>query len=88
MSRFTKIKSDRPEMTQKQKQQQLCYSDSTIKICREEMNMTSPFSRRNRKRKKMGIHELSENSSHVKSGKCECRTFSVSQTFDGTFKNK
>ena len=51
MLRVLELKSNEPRLTQKQICNQLCYSDSTIKRYRDDIQMDSSFSR-NKYRKK------------------------------------
>ena len=47
MLKFTEIKSNEPKITQKEISKQLGFSDGTIKRYRDDINMDSPYNRKN-----------------------------------------
>ena len=84
MSRFTEIKSNHLKLTQKQIAQQLGFSNSTIKIYGDQINMPSPCNKKNTKREKMSWQD---GSISVKGGICESENdfFSVNDLIDKAF---
>ena len=62
------IQSNIPELTQKQIVQQLCYSDSTVKRYRDQINLAGAYNRNTTKRKKMSSQD---GSITVKGQNCE-----------------
>ena len=66
MSRVMEIKSNNPNITQKQTAKKLGDSDCTIISYRDEINMASPYKKKNTKRNKMSFQEPSMNSSRAK----------------------
>ena len=58
MSRFKDIETNFPKRKQKQTEQQLGYSDSTIRRCRDQINMPGPYNRKIAKTKKMCCQDI------------------------------
>ena len=68
MCQFIENKTDDSNFIHKQRAQQLGYSDSAIKIYRDQINVPSAYHRKKTKIKNLSTHEGFESSSHVEGG--------------------